>query len=200
MHRTLLALATAAIATGATAQEWTGPFVGLGIGAVAGHASIYWWPKTPQQLSGLGGDLRGGYLWQDGQLVYGAEVMLSPVPIVRRNHSPVVGAWNQQAIDASATIRARAGIAFDRFLPYVAVGISAASTSYSTNIDPAVYSGALGAHVAAGVEWRATDQLSIGLEAGITGYSDSTWVYPAMATYRGSFSPATIMMTTNFHF
>ena len=66
-----IAVAVVAMATGARAQSWQGPYVGANLG--------YQWSAISANAtrpSGFNGGIQGGYNWQNREFVYGVETDL----------------------------------------------------------------------------------------------------------------------------
>jgi opacity protein-like surface antigen len=72
MLRTTLAIMALLAASSAQAQDWTGPYAGLGIGKVDGTQNS----GAGYALEGTPVSLFGGYNWQNGNLVFGGELAL----------------------------------------------------------------------------------------------------------------------------
>jgi len=93
--------------------NWTGAYVG-------GNAGYQWGDITNSRVSpsGLEGGLQGGYNWQSGQFVYGAETDLQ-----------ITGADDTFALYKFSnpwfgTLRGRAGFAYNNMLFYGTLGLA----------------------------------------------------------------------------
>ena len=96
---------------------WTGFYVGVnagyGFGGFTGPGSGIF--KEPSGFVG-GGQI--GYNYQINQMVIGLETDLQYSDI----HGTNAGAGSKGRVPYFGTVRARAGVAFDRFLPYLTAG------------------------------------------------------------------------------
>ena len=111
-----LAAATAAIATAASAQSlynWQGPYVGANAGYQWGTVS-----NNPTRPAGIIGGVQGGYNWQSGQFVIGAETDLQI-----SNADDVFSPW-KFSNPWSGTLRGRAGVAFNTIMLYGTIGLA----------------------------------------------------------------------------
>lgn len=99
---------------------WTGFYVGVnagyGFGQYTGRSAPNF--KDPSGFVG-GGQI--GYNYQIGQFVVGAETDLQYADLRARNSAAGV-AGSKARIPYFGTVRARAGVAIDRFMPYVTAG------------------------------------------------------------------------------
>ncbi|MGE0232644.1 MAG: outer membrane protein [Flavobacteriaceae bacterium] len=116
--------------------DWSGWYVGVHAGGAWGNvdfnAAPYAGPVWSQDLSGFGGGVLGGYNWQSGQFVFGAEIDATWFGADSTlNMAPFgfPGTFVTAEYDALYTARARAGIAYDRWMPYVTAGIGLLSMS-----------------------------------------------------------------------
>jgi outer membrane immunogenic protein len=143
-----------------TSYDWTGGYVGGHIGWGQGRANTSFTPLPnatsfidlrPTTLrpepSGFNGGAQGGYNWQSGHFVVGAEADLSwsrmsgtarVTPIIMNNGSAFPGAGfliTRQDTKWFGTLRPRAGIAFDKVLVYGTGGLAYGRVDYSANAD-----------------------------------------------------------------
>jgi outer membrane immunogenic protein len=123
------------------AYDWTGFYIG-------GHVGYGWADKTwsdpfsfgtvSHNADGFLGGGQAGFNYQVGQFVFGAEGDFTWSGIsggVSRTFglaAPVTANFNTD-VDWTATVTARAGIAFDRWLVYAKGGAAFAKDRYSTN-------------------------------------------------------------------
>ncbi len=144
----------------ATSYDWTGGYVGGHVGWGQGRANTTFTPLPnatsfidlrPTTLrpepSGFNGGAQGGYNWQTGHFVVGAEADLSwsrmsgtarVTPITMNNGSAFPGAGfliARQDTKWFGTLRPRAGIAFDKVLIYGTGGLAYGNVEYSANAD-----------------------------------------------------------------
>ena len=144
----------------ATSYDWTGGYVGGHVGWGWGRADTSFTPLPNATLfidlrpttlrpepSGFNGGAQGGYNWQTGHFVVGAEADLSwsrmsgtarVTPIIMNNGSAFPGAGfliTRQATKWFGTLRPRAGFAFDKILVYGTGGLAYGNVEYSANAD-----------------------------------------------------------------
>jgi outer membrane immunogenic protein len=165
--RLLAGAVLAAVAAGpamAQGYNWTGFEVGAHLGYDWGHGNTHFQPLpsatqfvnlAPYNLTthvvGPFGGAQGGYNWQLGMFVVGAEADFSAghiegrvnnTPIVQFNGTPFPGTGfveTKQSIDAFGTLRARAGVTpVDRLLAYITAGAAVGQVNYAavTNFRP----------------------------------------------------------------
>jgi outer membrane immunogenic protein len=95
------------------AYNWQGPYAGLNLGY-----QWAWLSHSPARPSGVAGGIQGGYNWQRGALVFGAEADLQLSAADDR-----FAAW-KFSNPWFGTVRGRAGVAFDRLLLYGTIGLA----------------------------------------------------------------------------
>ena len=185
----------------AAQSDWAGPYVGVSVGYSAGTATRMQGASLATDISALSGDFRAGYLFDGGGLIYGVEGVLSPGPIAALRSYPN-GAWLKFTLDHQVSIRAKAGLPLDRFMPYAALGIAVTDFAYENVPDGRASTIAVGAEAAIGVEWRAAERLSIGLEASAIAYQQVTWTYPMDGSWTvpGVAAPVRIAVLATYRF
>lgn len=154
------------------AFTWTGFYVGANAGYAWGNvnASTAWgWGSgrstTIGDLDGFVGGGQVGYNYQMGQFVLGLEADLQGADLnTGRN---IYG--DRVKTEYFGTVRARLGVAFDRFLPYVTAGWAYGNvkTSFSDlagNIYSNDNSHTGGYAVGAGLEYAVTNNIVAGVE------------------------------------
>jgi outer membrane immunogenic protein len=87
--------------------SWTGPYLGGNLGYQWGDTT-----RNPTNPSGIAGGVQGGYNWQSGQFVFGAEA-----DIAASRASDTFAPW-KFSNRWFGTLRGRAGYAFNNFLFY----------------------------------------------------------------------------------
>jgi outer membrane immunogenic protein len=103
--------------------DWRGAYVAADVGGTWGD--LY---DGPHGRGGnASGGVQGGYNWQYGDIVYGAEA-----DITGMNVPGTAGAGNTFSEDWRMTFRGRVGYAVDRYLPYLTAGLGLTSTSFSS--------------------------------------------------------------------
>ncbi len=132
MLRAALALSTALLAAPvAQAQDWTGPYIGLGASRATGEQVA----GGSFPLDGNPVSLYGGYNWQNGNFVFGGELAVSNNAI---SLTTFPGVDYNRVID----LKARVGVASGRALFYGVVGLSRAtyvSGAFKDNLDGMAY-------------------------------------------------------------
>jgi outer membrane immunogenic protein len=107
---------------------WTGFYVGANLGYGFGKVTGRSGPAF-KDTSGVIGGGQIGYNYQIGQIVLGAEADLSATGIHAGNSATGV-AGSKVSQPYIGTVRARAGYAMDRFLPYLTGGFAYGGTHY----------------------------------------------------------------------
>jgi outer membrane immunogenic protein len=87
--------------------SWTGPYLGGNLGYLWGDTT-----RNPTNPSGIAGGVHGGYNWQTGQFVFGAEADISAT-----NASDTFAPWKFSNRWFS-TVRGRVGYALNNILFY----------------------------------------------------------------------------------
>lgn len=93
--------------------SWAGPYIGLNLG--------YQWGGTthnPTDPNGFAGGIQAGYLWQNGQFVFGGETDLQ-ISGADDTFAP----W-KFSNPWFGTLRGRAGVAFNNILLYGTLGLA----------------------------------------------------------------------------
>ena len=99
------------------AFSWTGFYVGANAGYGWGNVNANGWANVGD-LDGFVGGGQIGYNYQMGQFVLGLEADLQGADLSSGNN---LGLLNVKT-DYFGTVRARVGVAFDRFMPYITGG------------------------------------------------------------------------------
>ena len=180
---------------------WTGFYAGAHVG--------YGWGKTNFAAPGFGstnpkgglGGLHGGYNWQTGSYVFGAEGdldlswMESSTAYASGNTLTSHPGW-------TSSIRGRAGYAFNNFLVYGTAGLALMNTNLTLQQPGSttqMVETQFGYVVGAGVDMKLAPQLSARVEALHYGFADKN------LSYGGATAPLSNDMTTvraglTFHF
>jgi outer membrane immunogenic protein len=95
------------------AYDWQGPYVGLNLGYQRG-----WVSNSSARPSGVAGGVQGGYNWQRGALVFGAEADLQG-----SDADDVFAAW-KFSNPWFGTLRGRAGLALNNVMLYGTLGLA----------------------------------------------------------------------------
>jgi outer membrane immunogenic protein len=113
--------------------NWTGFYIGANAGAIWSKSSVTQtdtsgviFPNDGTTGTGFIGGVQAGYNWQFSNVVLGVE---GDIDFASVRQSIAVNATNthNSSLSALGTVRGRAGLAFDRFLPYVTGGVAFAS-------------------------------------------------------------------------
>lgn len=181
---TTAAVALAAVATGAPAQEfgegmdWTGGYVGGNVSFTASdsNAAFVTAPflgiPIASNPAGFAVSAFGGVNQQYGSLIFGAEAEFGYANITETRPDPAIDAFADgvpadqgdtvtSGSDFHAGLRGRLGFAAGTFMPYVTAGVAAAhlKTSFTAGVD--------GSASGLGVGWTA----GVGVEAAL----DESW-------------------------
>jgi outer membrane immunogenic protein len=141
--------------------NWTGFY--LGINGGGGWGKSQWDGIDKFDISGglIGGTV--GYNWQFGQVVVGAEGDIDWSGI--KGTTIVNCAFGcSTRNDWVATVRGRAGYAFNRFLPYLTAGLAVGDINATTPILPAGSNTKVGWTVGAGIEAGIVSNVSVKAE------------------------------------
>lgn len=156
--------------------NWTGFYVGANLGVDWSRSSsgitydffdeLSPGPSSVNNPAGVIGGVQAGYNWQFSSLVLGVEAD-ADLSSARRNAAFDEYLTHNSSLSALGTIRARAGWAFDRWLPYVTGGVAFADLKNSLNDDGLVFSrnsSATGWVVGGGLEYALTDHWTVKAE------------------------------------
>ncbi len=143
------------------AFSWTGFYVGGNAGYGWGNVNANGFANVGD-LDGFVGGGQIGYNYQMGQFVLGLEADLQFADLSSGNN---LGLLNVKT-DYFGTVRARAGVAFDRFMPYITGGWAYGNVKTSI---PAIGFSSDRSHtggfaVGAGLEYAVTNNIIAGVE------------------------------------
>jgi outer membrane immunogenic protein len=142
--------------------SWAGPYVGLHGGAAIGASYDSEEPRVP-----LGGHYIGAHMGLNaivaGNIVLGVEGSFSSSSVAGQvqyvDADPFVGVSTlTERINWIASLRARAGLAMDGWMPYVTAGVAQADSTRTTGLLQTLTHGHSGWTIGAGVEWMLTPQ------------------------------------------
>ena len=230
MKKILLVSALAATSTFTFANDNTSTWGGFYAGANLG----YGWGKTEdtlnpeaakQDMEGMTGGFQVGHNWQlANNTVLGLETSFSLNDIKEdwsdSSTSPYSAYYGKDAIKNSGTLTAKAGYAFDKFLPYVTAGVTVAKTDHTLGCDPALVSAtkgcgityetsnsnvSVGTTVGAGLAYKANENLSTSLEYAYTNLgTDAVYLAdpnsPSMDERKFKNTYGTTSLKLNYHF
>jgi outer membrane immunogenic protein len=145
----------------AYAFSWTGAYVGANIGANFANIST---PFGNGNSTGFAGGLQAGYLWQNGNIVYGLEADLDGMTN-NKSFGFTTGGNNytqRERQDLQFGVRGRLGYAVDRFLPFVSAGVTFANinsrfTNNTTGFSASTTRLQTGFQLGAGLEYAITN-------------------------------------------
>ena len=150
-----------------TTYDWSGLYIGAHAGYFFGGANLGFLP--PAAAGGLDVDTDGfagggqvGYNWQIDRFVVGGEADISWADL--EGSQAIPGGTVSTRADWLSTVRARAGIAFDRVMIYGTGGVAFTSmeTAVAGPLGFASDKNSLtGWAAGGGVEWAITDDLSL---------------------------------------
>lgn len=136
------------------AYDWTGAYVGLAYGATSG--SLDYTPGGSFDLNnGSGVSIFGGYLVQNGALVYGGELAYT-----KGSKTHAVG-FPTENVSQMLDLKAKLGYATDRVLFYGILGYS--SMKYDIPVLPDSFN-TNGFNYGIGMDFAVTNQMTVGLE------------------------------------
>ncbi|MGX1743101.1 outer membrane protein [Bosea sp. NPDC055353] len=143
------------------AFTWTGFYVGANAGYGWGNVNADGFANVGD-LDGFVGGGQIGYNYQMGQFVVGLEADLQAADLSSGNNLGLVGVKT----DYFGTVRARVGVAFDRFMPYITGGWAYGNVKTSI---PAIGFSSDRSHtggfaVGGGLEYAVTNNIIAGVE------------------------------------
>ena len=153
-----------AVYSPARAFDWSGFYaganVGYGWGEMTGNGTA-----LPENLKGILGGVQAGYNYDFGGFVLGLEgdIQLSDMKYVQTTPT----GSTSFGIDAAGSVRARAGLPIDRFMPFVTGGLAVGNGKIRGD-NGGVISEAnqtfVGWTVGAGLEYAVTDNVTVKAE------------------------------------
>jgi outer membrane immunogenic protein len=143
------------------AFSWTGFYIGANAGYGWGNVNANGFANVGD-LDGFVGGGQIGYNYQIGQFVLGAEADLQGADLSSGNNLGLVGVKTEYF----GTVRARVGVAFDRFMPYITGGWAYGNVKTSI---PAIGFSSDRSHtggfaVGGGLEYAVTNNIIAGVE------------------------------------
>jgi opacity protein-like surface antigen len=187
------------------AGDWTGAYVGGHIGWVSGNVDWELIPQPgPADSYGLSGWLlgaQGGYNWQMDTFVLGLEGDVSLGDVL--SDEDLSGFIDRQ-INWEASLRARAGVAFDAVLLYATAGVAVANSTseiFSILDDTQTH---IGWTVGIGAEAMVAENVSAKLEYRYSDFGSATYDYftlipPGLST-ESTITQHSLTAGVNFHF
>lgn len=156
--------------SGSSAFQWSGFYAGVNAGY--GFGTLSREPSaggvvTENNTNGWGLGAQAGYNMDMGGFVLGGEADLQWSSIGYEQDLGAAGTL-KASVDGFGTVRARAGMAFDRVMPYVTGGVAFGNSTVSltdpANVVTSQTNTHLGWTIGAGLEAAATDNITIKAE------------------------------------
>ena len=170
--------APVAVEQPAPIKDWSGAYLGGTVNYDWGRFSN---TNDGRDAKGFGGGLYGGYNWQNGQIVYGAEADLA-----YGDEKGSAGAGLQGKQKLNGSLRARVGYDMNPFLIYGTGGLAISDNELRSTVtgdkDSAT---ALGYTVGAGVEALVTDNITARLEYRYSDYQKKDFNIDGASLSRG---------------
>jgi outer membrane immunogenic protein len=191
-------LAPTIISNYSTGFSWTGFYAGVNAGYGWGYNTVT--PAIPFLTDSRGaiGGVQAGYNYDLGGFVLGAEAEFDFAGIEYvQGVAPLTTTFR---VENLGTVRARAGVAADRFLPYIAGGIAFGSAIID-GAGTVVRQTHVGWTAGVGVEYAVTDNVTVRAEYAYTDLGARTYVFAppvGAAENRPTFS--TVKAGINFKF
>jgi outer membrane immunogenic protein len=153
------------LATYAPGFSWTGFYAGANVGYGWGVVDTDIAGAPNYNTNGFGGGVHVGYNYDLGGFVLGAEADFS---LSDMNYSEVfLGATTSLRVENYGSVRARAGVAVDRFLPYVTGGFAFGTGSFNLAVGGGTFTERqthTGWTIGAGAEYAVTDNVILRAE------------------------------------
>lgn len=163
--------------------SWTGIYLGAKAGYATGKTRFRYTigGQADHDINGFVGGLYAGYNHQfQNNIVLGAEADANFSNIQGSTACPNPTWSCKSKLQWYSTVRARAGYAFDRILPYVTGGVAYGDIRTQTKNAGGTHFGSskgrVGYTVGAGVEYAITDQISARIEYGFTNFGKKNYV------------------------
>lgn len=103
-------------ASASLVHDWSGAYIGIHGGYIAGSSSVTGTAGTPDPSGGFAG-VQGGYNWQRDQIVYG---VFASLPLLFADDTSVpAGITTTAEMKWALALGGRVGVAFDNILPFV---------------------------------------------------------------------------------
>ena len=143
----------------APVKDWSGAYLGGTVNYDWGRFSS---SNDGRDAKGAGGGLYGGYNWQNGQIVYGAEADVN-MGDERGSAGTVAGRSVEGKQGVNGSLRGRVGYDMNPFLLYGTAGLAVSDNKVRDGVNKDSGT-ALGYTVGAGVEAMVTDNSTARLE------------------------------------
>ncbi len=113
-------------------HDWTGGYVGLSLNYGRSSHAVPG-PGTLPNATGFGGGALAGYNWQNGDMVFGAEVAGNLTRLTGSADCTNPAFTCTSRVNNVISGRLRAGVAMDTTLLFATAGLASASIRHSTN-------------------------------------------------------------------
>lgn len=114
-------------------HDWTGGYIGLSLNYGRSSHAVPG-PGTLPQASGFGGGALAGYNWQNGDLVFGAELAGNLTRMSGTADCANAAFTCRSRVNNVISGRLRAGVAMDTTLLFATAGLANASIRHSTSM------------------------------------------------------------------
>jgi outer membrane immunogenic protein len=185
----------------AAAVDWSGAYIGV-------HGGAGWGELAPEgniteDLDGWLAGVQAGYNAQFGNFVLGIEGDVSWSNLNWEESAPPFFE-STYTLDWQATLRARAGVAFDSVLLYGTAGLAAGGASYDAFIFPVVDQVVSRTHVGwvagVGVEAMVVEGVSVKAEYLYRDLGSATYAFDSFVPFEQALTASTVTVGVNFHF
>lgn len=156
--------AAAVVYSPASAFNWSGFYAGANVGYGFGKTQLSGNIVLDRDINGVLGGVQAGYNYDFGGFVLGVEGDFQFSDI---KFSETVGATTDTfSVDRFGTVRARAGLPVDRFLPYVTGGVAIANGKIHSQggVPFEANQTSVGWTLGAGVEYAVTNNVTVKAE------------------------------------
>lgn len=190
--------------------SWTGFYVGGNVGWGWASNSFDYTPfgglaynYDLGNANGFLGGIQAGYNYQFvNNVVLGAEADLEFADI-STNGTPVFGPLSgygtSAKVDTFGTIRARAGYAFDRFLPYITGGAAWANSKSTIGLTENKDTN-WGWTIGGGAEYALTNNWTVKAEYLYLNFDGNTYTYPDFSSLKTGYDLQTAKVGVNYKF
>ena len=160
-----------------SAFNWSGFYVGANAGYGFGRAQLSGNVVLDQDIKGVLGGVQAGYNYDFGGFVLGVEGDFQFADL--KYTETVGGTTSTFSVDRFGTVRARAGVAVDRFLPFVTGGVAIANgkvrAENAGGVVLDVNQTSVGWTLGAGLEYAVTDNVTVKAEYLYTDFGKATF-------------------------
>lgn len=186
--KTILLGSALFLCTARAETSWTGFYIGAEAGYGSGESALTFpnnnsGDSTPYDPDGAIGAVYAGYDWQmenvviglDADFTFGGPESDDFVPFTTGTGQTFPNTGGSSEVNWSGALRLRAGYAYDRLLPYIAVGVAVADYDYVSFENLSIYNGhesLTGWTVAIGFDYAATEHATARIEVRHSDFGD----------------------------